>query len=116
VHRPFAELNANPQPVALKTVTGDVSAMAAEINQSLQRELASPLKLVKSQSYPLFLVMYDALALLLALATARYWTFYLCRAARLRARGVSSQSAADLILDVLEHMVGLSAWFWRRAR
>jgi hypothetical protein len=116
VHRPFADLNTTAQPIALETVTGDVSAMTAEIGQLLQGQTTAPLTLVRTQPYPMFLVIYDAAGVLLALAIIRYWSFSLCRAALLRLRGAPPQRAAAPVLDILERIVALSAWLAKRAR
>jgi hypothetical protein len=116
VHHPFAELNASAQPVALKTVTGDVSAMAEEIGRFLQHQSAAPLSFVRAQPYPLFLYAYDAAGVLLALAIARYWSFSLFRAALLRLRAVPADRAAAPVLDILERIVTLVAWLAKRGR
>jgi hypothetical protein len=116
VHRPFSELNTSSQPVALKAVTADVSAMTGEIGQFLQHEPAMPLTIVRSQPYPGFLLIYDAGGMLLALAVARYWTFSLSRAALLRVRGAPPQRAAAPILDIVERIIALSAWLSKQPR
>jgi hypothetical protein len=117
VHHPFADLNATAQPIALKTVTGDVSAMAEEIQRFLQRQpTPPPLSFARSQPYPLFLYTYDAAGVLLALAIARYWSFSLCRAALLRLRAVPADRAAAPVLDILERIVTLVAWLAKRER
>jgi len=116
VHYPFAATNSGSVPPSMRVVSSEVSAMSAAINGFLHDPAAPPLTLSRSQPYPMFLMLLDALGLLLAAIIVRYWTAPLCHSAFLGLAGASPQRAAEPILATLGAIAGLISNLTQRRR
>jgi hypothetical protein len=79
-----------------------------------QHPSSQPLVLVKSRSYPLGFVLFDALGLVLAVVIPKFWTAPLCVAAWRKHNGAPAKEVAEPFIKILGRAGDLAAWASKR--